>query len=149
MAKGAPGGAAMLNSRRKPAPVSSPDTLPLAFGGLDLCDGCGTRLAPSDRASKGDPGSGQTPGKQPMQPTENTTGNGRAQDKTSRAPRPGQRLFDLREAADYLGCCERTVRELILDGVIPQVELTSRIQVDRLDLDRLIESRKKIWEHQN
>ncbi len=98
-----------------------------------------------DRAPKGDPDSGQTPGKQPMQPTENTTGNGRTRDKTSRAARPGRRLFDLHEAATYLGCCEKTVRDLILDGVIPQVKLTSRIQVDILDLDELIESRKKVY----
>jgi hypothetical protein len=45
----------------------------------------------------------------------------------------------------YLGCCDWTVRDLILDGAIPQVELTSRIQVDLLDLDRLIESRKKVY----
>ena len=102
-----------------------------------------------DRASKGDPESGQTPGKQPMQPTETTTGNGRAQDKTSRAHPIGPRILSLHEAAVYLGCCERTVRDLILDGVIPQVELTSRIQVDILDLDKLIESKKKICEYQN
>ncbi len=45
----------------------------------------------------------------------------------------------------YLGCCERTVRELIFDGVLPQVALTSRIQLDIHDLDRLIESRKKVY----
>ena len=97
-----------------------------------------------DRASNGDPESGQTPGQQPMRPTESGTGNGRAQDKTSRAPRPGRRLFDLHEAADYLGCCEKTVRDLILEGAIPQVKLTSRIQVDILDLDALIKSRKAV-----
>jgi excisionase family DNA binding protein len=80
-----------------------------------------------------------------MQPNENRTGNRRAQDKASRAPRPGRRLFDLHEAANYLGCCEKTVRDLILDGVIPQVKLTSRIQVDILDLDELIESRKQAY----
>jgi excisionase family DNA binding protein len=98
-----------------------------------------------DRVSQGDSKSGQPPGKQPMRPTESGTGNGRAQEKTSRTPRPGRRLFDLHEAADYLGCCEKTVRDLILDGVIPQVKLTSRIQIDILDLDELIESRKKVY----
>jgi excisionase family DNA binding protein len=97
-----------------------------------------------DLVSKGNPESGEIPGKHSMQATENTTGNGRAQDKTSRAPRPGRRLFDLHEAANYLGCCEKTVRDLILDGVIPEVRLTSRIQVDILDLDELIASRKKV-----
>jgi hypothetical protein len=38
---------------------------------------------------------------------------------------------------------------MIFSGVIPQVELTSRIQVDLHDLDRLIESRKKFWEYEN
>ena len=102
-----------------------------------------------DRASNGDPESGQTPGKQPRQPTENTTGNGRAQDKISCAHPVGPRILSLHEAAVYLGCCERTVRDLILDGVIPQVELTSRIQVDIRDLDKLIESKKKTCEYQN
>ncbi len=32
-------------------PVSALETLPLTFRGLDLCDGCGTRLAPGDRLS--------------------------------------------------------------------------------------------------
>ena len=49
----------------------------------------------------------------------------------------------------FLGCSERTVRELIFDGLIPQVMLTRRVQVDRHDLERLIESRKKIWDYQN
>jgi excisionase family DNA binding protein len=57
--------------------------------------------------------------------------------------------LSLQEAAAYLSCCERTVRDLILDGVIPQVELTSRIQVDIRDLDKLIESRKKTCEYRN
>jgi excisionase family DNA binding protein len=64
-------------------------------------------------------------------------------------PRPGQRILTLQEAAAYLGCCERTVKELILDGMIPQVELTSRIQVDILDLEKLIESRKKLYTYQD
>jgi excisionase family DNA binding protein len=84
-----------------------------------------------------------------MQRTENTSGNGRAQDKTSHAPRPGQRILNLQEAAAYLGCCERTVKDLILDGEIPQVALTSRIQVDILDLDKLIESKKKVYTYED
>ncbi len=84
-----------------------------------------------------------------MKPIEKTSGNGRAQVKTSYAPRPGQRILSLHEAAVYLGCCERTIKELILDGVIPQFELTSRIQVDILDLDKLIESRKKVYTYKD
>lgn len=55
----------------------------------------------------------------------------------------------LHEAAVYLGCCEKTVRDLILDGVIPQVELTSRIQIDIYDLDKLIASKKKVYTYQD
>lgn len=97
----------------------------------------------------GNPESEQGTGKQPVQPTDKTSGNSRAQDKTSHAPRPGQRILNLQEAAVYLGCCERTVKELIMDGEIPQVELTSRIQVDILDLDKLIESKKKVYTYED
>jgi len=86
----------------------------------------------------------QPTGKQLLQPAGNASGNGRAPDKRSRMPRPGQRILNLQEAASYLGCCEWTVKELILDGMIPQVALTSRIQVDILDLEKLIEARKKL-----
>ena len=55
----------------------------------------------------------------------------------------------LREAAVYLGCCERTINKLILEGVIPHVVLTSRIQVDIQDLDKLIESRKKTYTYED
>lgn len=92
---------------------------------------------------------GQTPGTQPPRSTENASGTGRAHDKRSGVPRPGQRILNLQEAAVYLGCCERTVKELILGGVIPQVELTSRIQIDILDLDKLIETRKKVYTYQD
>ncbi len=92
---------------------------------------------------------GQTTGKQPSQPAENASGNGRAHEKRSCMPRPGQRILNLQEAAAYLGCCERTVKELILDGMIPQVALTSRIQVDILDLEKLIEARKKLHTYQD
>ena len=77
---------------------------------------------------------GQSPSKQPPQ---------------SAGPLPGQRVLGLKEAAVYLGCCERTVKELILDGVLPQVALTSRIQVDILDLDKLIASKKKVYTYQD
>jgi excisionase family DNA binding protein len=92
---------------------------------------------------------GQSPGSQPPQSAEDASGNGRAHDKRSAGPLPGQRVLGLKEAAVYLGCCERTVKELILDGVLPQVALTSRIQVDILDLDKLIASKKKVYTYQD
>ena len=73
-----------------------------------------------------------------------TAVTGGEQAKRSSGPRPGQRLFGLHDAAVYLGCSERTVRDLILDGKIPQVSLTSRIQVDVKDLDALIATKKKV-----
>jgi len=102
-----------------------------------------------DRRLLDNPDSGRTTGRRPSQLATNESGSGSAQDKTSRVHPVGPRLLSLHEAAVYLGCSERTVRDLILDGVIPQVELTSRIQVDILDLDKLIESKKKIYEYQN
>ena len=92
---------------------------------------------------------GQSPSNQPPHSAENVSGNGRAHDTRSPGPLPGQRVLGLKEAAVYLGCCERTVKELILDGVLPQVALTSRIQVDILDLDKLIASKKKVYTYQD
>jgi len=82
-------------------------------------------------------------GAQDPMPTEYSSTTYEEQERTF-GPRPGQRVFGLREAAIYLGCSERTVRDLILDGEIPQVSLTSRIQVDVKDLDALIEKKKKV-----
>ncbi len=98
---------------------------------------------------KRDPESEQRMGMQSPREAENTPGNDDAHDGRSRGPRPGQRLLGLHEAAGYLGCCEKTVRDLILDGAIPEVKLTSRIQVDINDLDRLIESRKKVHSYED
>ena len=66
------------------------------------------------------------------------------------------RLFDLRQAGVYLGCSYWTVRDYVLAGVIPIVELPAlrpregararktlrRVLLDRSDLDTFIESRK-------
>lgn len=40
-----------MRPKRKPEPVSTPDTPSLTFRGLDLCDGCGATLEPGDRLS--------------------------------------------------------------------------------------------------
>lgn len=67
------------------------------------------------------------------------------------------RLLNMREAAEYLGCSFWTVRDYILQSLIPVVELPPlrpregerprkklrRILVDRADLDDFIEVRKR------
>jgi hypothetical protein len=66
------------------------------------------------------------------------------------------RLLDLRQAAVYLGCSYWTVRDWVLAGLIPVVELPAlrpregerprktlrRVLVDRADLNAFIDSRK-------
>jgi hypothetical protein len=66
------------------------------------------------------------------------------------------RLLDLRQAALYLGCSYWTVRDYVLAGLIPMVELPAlrpregepprkalrRVLIDRTDLDAFIDSRK-------
>ena len=65
-------------------------------------------------------------------------------------------MVDLRAAAVYLGCSYWTVRDWVLAGLIPVVQLPAlrpregdlprqtlrRVLVDRADLDTFIESRK-------
>lgn len=67
------------------------------------------------------------------------------------------RLFNMRQTAEYLGCSFWTVRDYILQGLIPIIELAPlrpregepsrktlrRVLVDRADLDTFIESRKR------
>jgi len=67
------------------------------------------------------------------------------------------RLLNMRQAAEYLGCSFWTVRDYILQSLIPVVELPPlrpregerprkklrRILVDRADLDAFIEARKR------
>ena len=50
-----------------------------------------------------------------------------------------RRLLSVPEAADYLGRTVWAVRGLIDNGKLPAVRLDRRVQIDRLDLDRLIE----------
>jgi hypothetical protein len=75
---------------------------------------------------------------------------------TDEAVRVSPRLLDLRRAATYLGCSYWTVRDYVLAGFIPVVELPPlrpregegprktlrRVLVDLHDLDAFIESRK-------
>lgn len=69
-----------------------------------------------------------------------------AVDTQSHAPAP--RLLNLKEAARYLGLSYWTVREAVVAGQVPRVDLPSltrpgetlrRVLVDRQDLDKWIE----------
>jgi hypothetical protein len=80
------------------------------------------------------------------------------------SPAPGSpavfspRLLNLRQAAAYLGCSYWTVRDFVLAGLIPVVELPPlraregdrprktlrRVLIDVRDLDVFIESRKRV-----
>ena len=66
----------------------------------------------------------------------------RVAEALSKRPLP-KRLLSVREAADYLGCDDCTVRNLHAAGDLPAVRNTSRVQFDLRDLDELIERNKK------
>lgn len=67
------------------------------------------------------------------------------------------RLLNMRQAAAYLGCSFWTVRDYVLQGLIPVVDMPPlraregdrqrktlrRVLIDRVDLDAFIESRKR------
>jgi excisionase family DNA binding protein len=67
---------------------------------------------------------------------------------------PSVRLFDLKTAAAYLGVSYWTVRDLVLNGVVPAVRIPCprsrdgrnirRILIDRHDLDAFIDRNKEI-----
>lgn len=54
----------------------------------------------------------------------------------------GKRLLSVPEAAEYLGRTPWGIRGLIDNGKIPVVRFDRRVQIDRLDLDRIIEMNK-------
>ena len=54
-----------------------------------------------------------------------------------------QRLLTLPEAAHYLGCTLWSVRELIWKGELPYTRFGKRFQVDRRDLDELVDREKR------
>src|SRR5437762_13694103 len=54
-----------------------------------------------------------------------------------------QRLLTLPEAAHYLGCTLWSVRELIWKGALPYTRFGKRFQVDRRDLDELVDREKR------
>ena len=75
----------------------------------------------------------------------------------TRPPTILPRLLNLQQMADYLGCSYWSARDWVLAGLVPVVELPPlrpregerlrktlrRVLVDREDLDRFIESRKR------
>jgi hypothetical protein len=77
--------------------------------------------------------------------------------KATSADRITPRLLNMRQAATYLGCSFWTVRDYILQGLIPTVEMPPlrpregdrqgrplrRVLIDRADLDAFVESRKR------
>lgn len=58
-------------------------------------------------------------------------------------PIVSQRLLTLPEAAHYLGCTLWSVRELIWKGQLPYTRFGKRFQVDRCDLDELVDREKR------
>jgi excisionase family DNA binding protein len=55
-----------------------------------------------------------------------------------------KRLLDVPEAAEYMGRTPEAFRQLIYRGKIPVVRIDRRVQIDRADLDRLIERNKEL-----
>lgn len=53
-----------------------------------------------------------------------------------------KRLLSVEEAASYMGRTTDAFRQLIHRGKVPVVRIDRRVQVDRQDLDRLIEGNK-------
>lgn len=51
-----------------------------------------------------------------------------------------KRLYDLDEAAVYLGLSEDAVRDLVSQGKLKAVRPTRKLQFDVLELDRLVDS---------
>jgi excisionase family DNA binding protein len=54
-----------------------------------------------------------------------------------------KRLYTVEEAGMYLGRSDWSVRRLIWDGLLPQVKVGRRVQVDIQDLDEFIEHNKE------
>jgi excisionase family DNA binding protein len=57
-------------------------------------------------------------------------------------PFTGPRLLRVKPAAAYLSLGVGTLRKMVKDRTIPHIPEGNKILIDRLDLDRFIESRK-------
>ena len=55
---------------------------------------------------------------------------------------PPARALSVAQAASYLGRDQQAVRKLIREGKLPAVRMDGRVQIDRGDLDTLIERAK-------
>ena len=53
------------------------------------------------------------------------------------------RLLDYKTAAAYLSLSYWSIRELVLDGIIPHLKFGKKVLIDRQDLDAWIESQKE------
>jgi len=53
-----------------------------------------------------------------------------------------QRLLRVRQAAEYLSICERSLWTLIKLGKIPSIRLGRSVRIDLCDLDAFIETAK-------
>ncbi|WP_239488824.1 helix-turn-helix domain-containing protein [Luteitalea sp. TBR-22] len=63
----------------------------------------------------------------------------RQADRRPKAARPGQRLLTFAQASTEYGPPANSLRDLVLRGKLPAVQLGSRYWLRRDDLDRLIE----------
>jgi excisionase family DNA binding protein len=52
-----------------------------------------------------------------------------------------RRWFGVHQAADYVGCTVRAIREAIWSGELPRSRVGRRFIVSRADLDSLLEAR--------
>lgn len=54
-----------------------------------------------------------------------------------------RKLWDVAQAAEFLGCSETTVRRLIASGQLPSVNVSARLtRLDPADVEIYLESRK-------
>jgi excisionase family DNA binding protein len=68
---------------------------------------------------------------------------GRIESRLLPASQP-RRLLTVAQAGEYLGRTADSIRHLVSSGRLPVVRLDSRVFLDRVDLDRLIEDVKQI-----
>ena len=59
------------------------------------------------------------------------------------SPKVFKRLYNIPEAAQYLGRTSWSVRHLIWSGELPEVRAGKRVQVDIKDMDAFIEMNKQ------
>jgi len=65
------------------------------------------------------------------------------QEMSGHKTRVQPRLLTVREAAIYLGRSESAVRHLLNRKILPSLKVGKRIHLDRLELNKWIEARKR------